>query len=219
MATLFTGNAPRNVGRDAKYSVVSGEDEMIVRLYYWLDRHKEVALLTTEGHPRLVAMVNEVKEEQNDRPGGTFYINEFSQVLVPTQNGYFVAGLYDEFLEFSFEGILIGPRAPAGLEPGQEWRGPHVGIPYVLTADGRDVRYEREVRPQVIRRERLRDVIGAGPASQLAQRLARHKAGGGRVYINEAREFFAPIEQSGTWKYIYLGNLRDDSWFPAPTAT
>jgi len=218
VATRFTGNAPKAVNRDAKYSVRSGESGMIIRLLYTLNR-QEVALLTTESHPRLVEMVNDVKQEQNGQAGGAFYINEFSQVLVPTQNGYFVAGLYSDLLEFSFEGMTIGPKAPVGLQAGQEWRGPHVGIPYVLTADGRDIRYESEVRPQVIRRERLRDAVGAGPASRLAQRLARHKPAGGRFYINEAREFFAPVEEAGQWKYIYLGSLDDDLWFPAPAMT
>ena len=216
MHIRYSGNCPKVVNKDAKYSVVHGAgDQMVVRLIYVLNK-QERALLTTEEHQPLVEMVNAVKEEQNDQRGGAFYINEYGLVLVPTKNGYFVAGPYDRLLEFEFEGLVIGPKAPKDVAAGQEWKGPHVGIPYVLTADGRDIRYEAEVRPQVIRRERLRDAVGASRAARLAQRLAIHKPSGGRIYINEARELFAPVEEMGKWKYIYLGNLGDDAWFPSP---
>jgi hypothetical protein len=213
----YRGNAPKAVSKDAKYAVVHEKGEMVVRLIYRLNE-KERALLTTASHPELVAMVNSVKEEKNGQPGGPFYINEYQMVIVPTaQDGYFYAGSYTPPLEFEFEGMTISPAAPADLKVGDEWRGPHVGIPYVLTADGRDIRYEAEVRPRVIRRERLRDVVGASRAAQLAKRLGQHKPGGGRLYINEAREFFSPVESDGRWIYIYLGPLGADGWFPPPT--
>src|SRR5205807_722984 len=96
------------------------------------------------------------------------------------------------------------------------WPGPHVGIPYVLTAERTDIRYESEPRRNVIRRELLSATVGSAEAAALAKRLARHKGGSGRIYINEAREFFAPVEGATQWSYLYLGNLGSEPWFPEP---
>lgn len=36
----------------------------------------------------------------------------------------------------------------------------------------------------------------------------------GRVYINEAQEFFAPQDRNGYGGPMYLGNLEGNAWFP-----
>jgi hypothetical protein len=215
MAASYSGNKPRNVSKDAKYSVVHDGAVFAIRLIYVLN-YSERALLTTTKHPDLIRIVNAVKEEIVGSPGGAFYINEFQHVIVPADGDYYYAGTYTAPLRFDFEGKVIGPKAPDGLTPGDEWPGPHVGIPYVLTAERTDIRYESEPRPNVIRRELLSATAGREGAAALAKRLARHKGGSGRIYVNEAREFFAPVESATQWSYLYLGNLGDDQWFPEP---
>ena len=75
----YRGLCPSNVAQDAKYSMsVAGE----VRLSYRIDARTR-DLLTTDAHPTLAKMVNAAKEQVNGRPGGVFYINEFSTVVVP----------------------------------------------------------------------------------------------------------------------------------------
>lgn len=213
----YAGNVPSNVNKDAKYSVVYGAGgKMEIRLIYRLGRG-EKALVTTAHHPDLVRMVNGVKEEYGLGSGGAFYINEYGHVLVPAGPDCHCAGKYDRYLEFDFEGVRIGPNAPASMAPGEVWRGPRVGIAYTLTADGCDIRYARQTRPSVTKEVRLSDEVGRAAAMRLARRLGRYKPGGGRVYINEAREFFAPIEADGEWTQIYLGGLGDDEWFAVPT--
>ena len=44
-------------------------------------------LAATAEHPELIDLVNTIKLEATDTPGGPFYINEFRQVLVPTGPG------------------------------------------------------------------------------------------------------------------------------------
>ncbi|GLY21814.1 hypothetical protein [Micromonospora sp. NBRC 101691] len=210
---IYPGLAPSNVNKDAKYSVVhSRQGGMEVRLVYRVSS-REKQLLTNDRHEKLVAMVNHVKEEVNGLPGGAFYINEYGDVLVPHPNGGCVfAGSYDEFLKFDFDGQEIGPVPSPDLAPGDQWLGPHVGIPYVLTAGASDFRYE-VISGQRSREYRLSDVVGQSAARLLARRLATVKGyAGGRVYINEARHFFAPVGSS----YLYLGPLGDEPWFPAP---
>ena len=216
MAMKYPGYVPSNVSKDAKYSVVSGPDGWEVRLIYRLSAREE-ALLTTKHHDRLVDMVNDVKLEHNGKEGGAFYVNEFFDVLVPTVDGncYF-AGTYQEVLEFEFDGEVISPRPRPGLEPGEPWPGPHVGIRYTLKAGGRDIGYETKPSPNLVRKELLSDCHGEGPAAELAARLARIKGDkGGRIYLNECGEFFSPPSALGG-EYVYLGALDDDVWFPAP---
>lgn len=214
----YPGNWPGNISKDAKCSVAySGGDSMRVRLIYEINNF-ERELLTTSDHPELVEMVNAVKEEHNHAPGGAFYINEYRHVVVPAglDNTYYFAGTYEAPLEFDFEGAKLG-AAPRGLKPGDPWVGPHVGIPYTLTAGANDIRYKVDVTPTRERRMHLSEVAGAGAAMKLASRLGRFKGeSGGRIYINEARHFFAPLYKDRLTEYIYLGELGDDAWFPEP---
>jgi len=218
MVSSYPGNIPSNVAKDAKYSVVHGNAGMEVRLIYRVGAG-ERELLTTSKHPELVEMVNRVKLSSAQSPGGVFYINEYQHVLVPAGGSYQYAGTYQRILEFDFNRQVLGPRPPAGLQPGEDWQGPHVGIRYALTADGSDVRYEVKTTtgPTSTNEKRflLSAAVGRAGASKLASRLGQYKGqGGGRIYINEVREFFAPVGDDP--RYIYLGPLGDDPWFPAP---
>ena len=209
----YPGNQKKGVSKTARYSITADGK---VRLVYPID-HRDRALLTTEEHPALVRLVNDLREDMFGRPGGSFVINEFQHVLVPDGKGHaYLAGQYREMLEFAFDGQTISPVAPAGLNPGDTWSGPRVGIKYVIAAGGRDVYYEYEPRPQVLRKVKLSDEIGAAAAARLIKDVLVHKREGGGLYINEAGEFFAPIQQGEQWVATYLGSLGDRDWFPEP---
>jgi hypothetical protein len=214
----YPGLSPSNVNKDAKYSVISSrEGGWKVRLIYRSDEG-EKSLLTIRRHRKLVAMVNNVKEELKGRLGGIFYINEFGHVLVPHPNGGCVyADTYHKPLKFDFNGQEIGPVPPAGLAPGDRWPGPHVGVPYQLIAGGTDMRC-MVTSSQGTHKLHLSEAVGLDAARLLARRLATVKEHrGGRTYINEAGHFFAPINGvEGQVSYVYLGPLGDDAWFPAP---
>lgn len=200
----------------AKYRVKRDGGEWVVQLQYVLN-NTEYALLTTEEHPDLVAMVNRTKEAVSGGPGGAFYLNEYGHVVVPSTDGdYFFGGMYDQHLEFLFDGgeVVSGCPLPS-LAPGDEWDGPHVGIPYTLNADASDIRFKVQFGNNVEVKQ-LSDAVDESAARTLAQRLGVHKKGGGRIYINECREFFAPVEGDDGWRYLYLGPLGNDAWFPPP---
>ncbi len=213
----YTGLAPSNVSSDASYSVVGPESAPEIRLKFRIS-NRERALLTTDGHPDLVDMVNAVKKAISaGTPGGRFYINEFRDVLVPDgQGGAYWAGKYRYSLEFDFDGTIIGPEAPDGLEPGDTWTGPHVGVRYTLAAGARDIRYKIK-EGRIERTEMLSDSVGPEAAAELAARLGRVRgSSGGRFYINEAAHFFSPDPEGGA-DFIYLGCLtEDDQWFFPP---
>ncbi len=210
----YPGLIPSIVNKDAKYSVVHADDGMQVQLRFTLN-HKEKAILTTDRHDQLVEMVNAVKQADGSAPGGAFYLNEYFDVLVPTMNGCFFAGSYENVLVFDLDGATVSPHRPPGVEPGDEWSGPHVGIPYVLAAGGQDIYYKTK-SGKIERREDLSDHVGATAAAKLAGRLAAIRGTeGGRIYINECGEFFAP-PRAGSTGHVYLGGLDEDAWFPAP---
>jgi hypothetical protein len=205
---------PSNVSKDAKYTVTaSGE----VRLTYRIDaRTKE--LLTTGAHPQLVEMVNAVKNKMGRQSGGVFYINEFSIVIVPGKPPApcVRAGFYDGLLEFQLDGEVISPRAPAYLRPGDEWPGPHAGVAYLLCAGGDDIRYELR-QGNRITEVRLSDVVGEKEAKKTAARVSAVKGSmGGKFYINEQCEMFAPVQSNGSWIFLYIGHLEDSAWFSPP---
>ena len=211
---VYTGYVPSNVSKDAKYTVTADGE---IRLTYRVDtRTKE--LLTTGKHPKLVKMVNAVKQELNGTPGGVFYINEFGDVLVPKGRGVcYWAGHYDGQLEFDFGGSVMSSQAPANIGPGDKWPGPHPGVRYVLRAGGQDIRYklvdgnrETEVR--------LSDAVGDTAAKNTASRIAAVKgASGGRFYINERCELFGPVAENDYEHFLYIGHLEDSAWFDPPT--
>lgn len=220
----FEGNCPRNVSRDAKYSVRSGADGPVVALTYRA-QDDERWYATTEKHPELVRMVNAVKLSRGLPPNGAFYINEYHQVIVPTvgSDDYYLAGKYSQPLRFEFEGRILSGE-PVSLEglpltPGDTWTGPHPGIPYLLSAGGDDVRYTIQPRPNVEKDVKLSKIIGR-EAAQSVTSLIRSVKGyaGGRFYVNEFRTIFAPVQEAREWRYVYVGQLDPSTWFPEPHA-
>lgn len=218
---LFDGNCPKNVSKDAKYAIRSSNGLNVVGLTY-ISTIGERWFATTDEHPDLVDMVNRVKTEKGEAPNGPFYINEYGQVIVPVGPSatYYLAGEYDMPLDFEFEDkILSGEGIDLDrreLKPGDLWSGPHPGIPYRLVAGGRDVYYKAFPRPNVETRPRLSAAVGTASASAFADRIQAVKGWqGGRFYVNEWREIFAPIASQGRLEYRYIGHLElDDPWFP-----
>lgn len=218
---VYHGNCPRNVSKDAKYSVRSGKTGPVIALTFCTD-DDERWYMTTEKHAELVAMVNAVKTAHGAPPNGSFYINEYKQVIVPVVDSetYYLAGNYERPLRFEFEGQTLSgePVDLSGnpLSPGHEWLGPHPGIPYVLAAGGKDIYYSSRPRPNVEKRFMLGKAIGADAALEVASQIRAVKGfAGGCFYVNEFRSIFAPVQEGFEWRYLYIGTLDLDRWFPA----
>lgn len=206
----YKGNCPRNVARDAKYSLKGEKIGLLYRTSSGEEWHA-----TTDGHPDLVKMIKSVKPE-----GGAFYINEYKQVLVPlfSERDYCLAGEYNRFLKFEFEGNIISPEPISldgqRLESGDQWEGPHSGIPYILAAGGKDIKYELEVRLNVTKTISLVKEVGIEKASDVIEIVRSCKdERGGRFYVNEALCIFAPINEGSGWQYKYAGQLDLSRWF------
>ena len=223
MAIRFEGNCPANVSDDAKYHIKASKGGHI-EIPYEFDESDQW-LLATKSHPELVAMVNQVRLELNETPGGAFYINEYKQVLVPDRKEkiYYLAGTYSEPLRFTFSDgtrdiTISGEPVDLGGDPipiGGEWKGLHHGIRYTLAAGGNDIYYTCFPRPDVKRTVKLSKEVGADAAAQIASKVKAIKGfQGGRFYVNEWREMFAPRLEDDETEYFYIGRLQvDDPWF------
>ena len=222
--TVFEGNCPKIVSKDAKYSVRFWEGEYVVGIVYE-SADEELWYPVNEKHGKLVEMVNRVKTEVTGHPGGSFYINEFKQVIVPTtvtDGKYYISGEYKIPLQFVFENKFLSGDAinldGTSLSPGDEWVCPHVGIPYILEAGAKDIRYEYEPRPLVKKKVKLSKYQSKETVQNICRMLVRHKGGsGGRFYINEFLHIFAPVDGE-KFNYIYIGQLESiEDWFPKVT--
>lgn len=218
----FLGNCPRNVAKDAKYRIKTGQAGPVVALTF-RTTDDERWYMATEEHPELVKMVNQVKIDAGQAPNGSFYINEFQQVIVPAVGSteYWLAGRYKNALKFEFEGKVISGEAVdlegLPLSSGYEWVGPHPGIPYILTAGGNDIKYTVSPRPNVEKDIKLSKVIGSADAEAVASKIRAVKGfSGGRFYVNEFCSIFTPIKEGWETGYIYVGQLDLKKWFPMP---
>ena len=223
--SLYTGNSPRSVSKDAKYAIRTVRSDSVVAVTY-MASNDERWLVTTQEHPDLVRIVNNIKTGIGGTPNGPFYINEYGQVIVPVGQDatYYLADEeYDLPLRFEFEGNVISGEGidlqGRPFKPGDLWTGPHPGIPYVLEPGMKDIRYDSSPRPMVTKKVRLSTLVGVNAASAMAARIGRVKGWqGGRFYINEWKEMFAPLPTTGSLEYRYIGHLEDDDpWFPKPT--
>ena len=215
----YPGNTSRGISKDNHYTVtLDGK----VRLTYSVGRDEKY-LLTTDAHPDLVKIVNEAKRAGGSaQGGGRFAINEFRHVLVPTTDGSEVlfAGAYTRDLEFDFNGTRISPVAPASIRPGHIWPGPHAGIKYTLAAGAMDIRYEISAATGTTKRvttKKLTAIHSKEKLTDLLQMCRTVKPNGGAIYINEAKELFAPIDDGGgSYERHYIGHLGKNPWFPDP---
>ena len=235
--TLYRGLWPKNVSKLAKYTVGFVDGQWRVTVGY--DIGDGLRFLAVEGGDTgLATLVNGVKKAVANQPGGAFYINEFRHVLVPVKSGstseYYYAGRADEDFVFDFEGKPLTTRPVNSngrpLRPGEKWRGPRPGIPYVLAAGGNDIYYETPalteadppaVRPNMTRQVRLSRVLadrgGLARATKLVSDLRGHQ--GGRFYVNEHGAIFTPVAagDGNGLDFIFCGPIDRSEWFPEPS--
>ncbi|MBE3143648.1 MAG: hypothetical protein IMZ61_06970 [Planctomycetes bacterium] len=219
---LHKGNWPTNVSKDAKYCVRNVDGKSQVAIIYETDDN-EIWHAATDSHPKLVQLVNQAKISICGKPHGSFYINEFQQVILSAVGSpeYYLVVEYQEPLRFEFEGKIISGEpldfSRKHLKAGDIWFGPHAGIPYILVAGGDDIHYEYSPRPNVTKKVRLSDIVGKERAVKIANLIREVKGfAGGRFYVNEFQSMFAPVNSGSLWKYLYISQLDRKNWFPKP---
>lgn len=165
-----------------------------------------------KAHTALVDAINAVKRTYSDKSqnGGKFRVNEFGQVIVPTEAGGIdsawcvgqVTGWFD-FKDPETE-QLFDLRA-TGYQPGRKWDKPLVGLRYTVRADG-SITFESHFEPDSRERVFLRT-----PSPTLLAAGRRVRTGGYRLIVNDQRVALAMDESAGSAHFI--GLIDDSSWF------
>jgi hypothetical protein len=164
------------------------------------------------SHTRLVEAINAVKQAHSARHqrGGKFRVNEYGQVIVPTEAGgidsAWCVGAVSGWFDFKdpLTNRLFDLR-PGRLAPGDLWDKPLVGLRYTARADG-TITFESHFEPDS--RERL---ILRSPSRGLIEAGRRVRAGGYRVVVNDQRVALA-MDESGARAH-FLGTVDYSSWF------
>ena len=70
---------------------------------------------------------------------------------------------------------------------------------------------------QIERTVRLSRAIGRDRAARVAAQIRAVKGfSGGRFYVNEFRSIFAPLQEGEQLRYVFIGELDWNDWFPMP---
>lgn len=165
-----------------------------------------------KAHTNLVDMINIVKQKHSTRSqrGGKFRVNEFGQVIVPTEAGgidsAWCVGQVKGWFDFKDpETNRLFDLRPGSLRPGDAWQKPLIGLRYTVRADG-TVTFESQFEPDS--RERL---ILRTPSPTLIAAGRRHRAGGYRLVVNDQRAALAMNESGDAARFI--GTVNDAYWF------
>ena len=100
----------------AKYRIQHFDRKLAVTVMMRTDDGDQI-YPATHDHPKLVKLVNGVKEDAGLQPGGIFIINEWRQVIVPVSTDpedvpvqYHYAGEYHDDIVLKMEGSQFSGR-------------------------------------------------------------------------------------------------------------
>jgi hypothetical protein len=167
----------------------------------------------------LVHGVAEAKRHAGGEGGGSFVIDEYGKVLVPASNGNgrrFLAGRLNGRLLFenpfvSDKPIDLGDEA--GLENGEAWKLPYIGIPYHLHRFDRIYFYQQDEQGG-------RSIYPPQQDSELIQAIRKVRpygpvrivvTPGGLVLTKRPSERRTLSE--GRWEPVFVGAINPKFWF------
>ena len=165
-----------------------------------------------KAHTALVDMVNIVKQKHSSRhqTGGKFRVNEFGQVIVPTEAGgidsAWCIGEVKGWFDFKDpETGHLFDLLPGGYRPGQHWDKPLIGLRYTVRADGTitfDSQFETDSRERLFLQSPSTSLLAAG---------RQVRTGGYRLVVNDQRAALAMSE--GGDSATFIGIVTDSTWF------
>ena len=162
----------------------------------------------------LVDVVNRAKKQMYGNYGGSFVINEFGQVIVPSSAGdgtRLLVGETEGTLLFDnpLAGGILDLSDDAGLNTGDHWDRPYIGMRYNLTR-GSSIYFwkgEGEYLPHVDDGliNKLRAVRRTGAVRFIVNPY-------GIVLVKAPQGEFRSAEEED-WQPIYVGRITPNRWF------
>lgn len=155
--------------------------------------------------------INEAKIQMTGQPGGSFCINEFGQVIVPSGYGdgmRLLVGECEGFLLFEGEDEIIDLSDDCGLDTGDCWEKPYIGMKYQLHRDSFVYYWDEGILEPVAQDEdlicKMRSVRRYGAATFIVNPY-------GIVLMKSPAGAFSFDEDE--WKAVYIGRINYDLWF------
>jgi len=176
---------------------------------FWFERNDAISVLTRT--------ICQIQREVNGQEGGSFIINEWGQVIIPSavewRQRYLVGTLTGEWHLLTPEGKRVSLGDDSELRCGDPWRLPYVGVPYNLskfdriyfqdaTLEGERIIHLESEDHDLIRA--LRRIRRWGPVRFIVNPF-------GLVLTKKWRW---KVFSKGVWEPVYVGRIDFSRWFP-----
>lgn len=208
-ARLWGGRYRKPAGREPTFHVSARGDINLI----WYDNglRAKCPVLVSNAVIRMADAVNAIKREMAGQGGGSFVINEFGQVISP------IMGSRDRYLVGECEGTFYFENSMnnnektslngSGLELGDEWGKPYIGMSYNLDQHDR-ICFRKEDD------DSRADVYPSEQDGKLIRKLRIVREDGYiRFIVNQFGVVLTKKEINGVWKGIYVGQINYDKWF------
>lgn len=166
----------------------------------------------TQSVVELARAVNEVKRKWTGKAGGSFQINEFGQVLVPLA-GEFTERVYVGDCEGAItfqspDGRRFTLADDHGLQCGDPWPWPYVGMPFSLSKKNNVYFREKSGPDEEAKFPPVQDY-------ELIRRLRRLRPQEGcRFIVNPHGVVLTKVQTpQGQWRPTYAGRINPARWF------
>ena len=159
--------------------------------------------------------VAQAKRAMGCQPSGSFAINEFGQVLVPSSHGSgtrMLAGVLNGNLTFENP---FDPESPidlsntSRLQPGDPWKLPYIGIPYRLSVR-REIYFWQQTSDESLK------VMPDQQDPKLIADLYAFRRNSCRFLVNPFGVVLTKQQDSdrdGSWQPFYIGKINLKKWF------
>lgn len=210
----WPGRYNRIPGELSVFRVVRSGGRHVVQAFIQTSEGKMICeALQSQAVEKLIATINIVKRRYNRQPGGSFLLNEYGQVLVPTQTGqrFFVGQTAGIMLLRNIDNQgIVDLSDDAGLKTGDPWEMPYVGTIYHLSQRSYLYYWDRTTQRSIWPRLQDEDLIH--------KIRSVRRSGSVRLVVNpyEFANAFAPIEGHYGLEYVFLKRIDLASWFPKP---
>ncbi len=173
---------------------------------------------TSRGIKELVGAVNKAKIRISRRPGGIFLINEFGQVIVPSSRSdgkRLLVGEVDGVLLFKnpSNGNIIDLSDDTGLQSGDLWEKPYIGVKYNLNSRS-NIYYYRYCS------EQNKSEYPSKQDDELIKKLRKiRRYGSVRFIVNQYGLVLTKIPEGeycrdeDKWIPVYVGRINYNLWF------
>lgn len=211
----WTGRYSRIPGDASVFRVVHGRyGRYVIQAYIETPDGRQICqAVECRDVDEMVDAINEVKLHYSGRPGGSFLLNEYGQVLVPTmRHGRFLVGQTTGVLPLRNldTGEILDLSDDYFLEPGDPWELPYVGMIYHLSTFHRlyycDNDSDHPIYPPFQDQELIRKIRSIRPYGPVRLLVNPY----GIVLTKLPGEFDFDETQ---WDPVYMGCIDYDLWF------